>query len=122
MRLLLAGLLLTLSLPAAAQIYSYTDANGNTVYTDEPAPGSNAQSIDLPPTNGALAPAPSSVPALGNTQQPSNPPASYNAAPAAQPQVIISPNDDAVDEDNGGYDNNTDNDTSRRHEREARRP
>ena len=122
MRLLLAGLLLTLSLPAAAQIYSYTDANGNTVYTDEPAPGSNAQSIDLPPTNGALAPAPSSAPALGNTQQPSNPPASYNTAPAAQPQVIISPNDDAVDEDNGGYDNNTDNDTSRRHKREARRP
>ena len=121
MRIFLTCLLLALGLPAAAQIYSYTDANGNTVYTDEPAPGSNAQSIDLPPTNGALAPAPSSAPALGNTQQPSSPPASYNA-PAAQPQAIISPNDDAVDEDNGGYDNNTDNDTPRRHEREARRP
>ena len=44
MRTLLTCLLLTLSLPATAQIYSYTDANGNTVYTDEPAPGSNAQS------------------------------------------------------------------------------
>ena len=50
MRLLLAGLLLTLSLAAAAQIYSYTDANGNTVYTDEPAPGSNACARQHPAT------------------------------------------------------------------------
>ena len=36
MRTLLTCLLLALSLPATAQIYSYTDANGNTVYTNQP--------------------------------------------------------------------------------------
>ena len=33
MRTLLTCLLLAISLPASAQMYSYTDANGNKVYT-----------------------------------------------------------------------------------------
>ena len=36
MRPLLICLLLSLALPASAQIYKYTDANGNTVFTDQP--------------------------------------------------------------------------------------
>jgi hypothetical protein len=55
MRSLLACLLLALSLPATAQIYSYTDANGNRVFTNEPPQGSDAQLVQLPPTNTVAA-------------------------------------------------------------------
>ena len=55
MRTLLTCLLLALSLPATAQIYSYTDANGNTVYTNQPPEGIDAKTIDLPPTNSVAA-------------------------------------------------------------------
>ncbi|WP_277373041.1 DUF4124 domain-containing protein [Pseudomonas sp. AA-38] len=51
MRPLLACLLLALALPASAQIYKYTDANGNTVYTNQPPDGTAAESVELPPTN-----------------------------------------------------------------------
>src|SRR3989338_6673630 len=55
MRTLLTCLLLALSLPATSQIYSYTDANGNTVYTNQPPEGIDAKTIDLPPTNSVAA-------------------------------------------------------------------
>jgi len=55
MRTLLTCLLLALSLPATAQIYSYTDANGNTVYTNQPPEGIDTKTIDLPPTNSVAA-------------------------------------------------------------------
>ena len=51
MRLLTACLLCAIALPAAAQIYKYTDANGNTVFTNQPPEGQAAQAVDLPPTN-----------------------------------------------------------------------
>ncbi|MDD0845228.1 DUF4124 domain-containing protein [Pseudomonas sp. Gutcm_11s] len=51
MRLLTACLLCTLALPAAAQIYKYTDSNGNTVFTNQPPEGQSAESVELPPTN-----------------------------------------------------------------------
>ncbi|PIA67198.1 DUF4124 domain-containing protein [Pseudomonas sediminis] len=51
MRPLLACLLLALALPASAQIYKYTDANGNTVFTNQPPDGTAAESVNLPPTN-----------------------------------------------------------------------
>ncbi|WP_043311034.1 DUF4124 domain-containing protein [Pseudomonas sp. ML96] len=51
MRLLTACLLCALSLPAAAQIYKYTDSNGNTVFTNQPPEGQSAESVELPPTN-----------------------------------------------------------------------
>lgn len=51
MRRMLTCLLLTLALPASAQIYKYTDANGNTVFTNQPPDGSAAQSVELQPTN-----------------------------------------------------------------------
>jgi hypothetical protein len=51
MRLLTACLLCTLALPAAAQIYKYTDANGNTVFTNQPPEGQATESVELQPTN-----------------------------------------------------------------------
>lgn len=51
MRLLTFCLLCTLALPAAAQIYKYTDANGNTVFTNQPPEGQSSESVELKPTN-----------------------------------------------------------------------
>ncbi len=44
-------LLLLLALPAAAQIYKYTDADGNTAYSNQPPQGVPAQTVELPPLN-----------------------------------------------------------------------
>ncbi|MFJ3471186.1 DUF4124 domain-containing protein [Pseudomonas sp. NPDC090203] len=66
MRQSLALLLLFLALPAVAQIYKYTDANGNTAYTNQPPDGIKAQTVDLPPLNSVptnTPPAPSGAPA-----------------------------------------------------------
>jgi len=43
--------LLTLALPASAQIYKYTDTNGNTVFSDQPPTGKEAEAIELSPIN-----------------------------------------------------------------------
>lgn len=67
MRLILTCLLLVLAVPASAQIYKYTDANGNTVFTDQPPEGQAAQSIELPITNTVEMSAPS-VPASGGRE------------------------------------------------------
>ncbi|MHC8302231.1 DUF4124 domain-containing protein [Pseudomonas sp. ZS1P83] len=44
-------ILLLIALPAAAQIYKYTDADGNTAYSNQPPDGVNAQPVELPPLN-----------------------------------------------------------------------
>ncbi|AGI26462.1 DUF4124 domain-containing protein [Pseudomonas sp. MT3] len=51
MRLILTALLLAAALPASAQIYKYTDANGKTVFTNQPPSNVGAQPVQLPPTN-----------------------------------------------------------------------
>ncbi|MHB1371742.1 MAG: DUF4124 domain-containing protein, partial [Pseudomonadaceae bacterium] len=45
MRHALFGLLLILSAPAIAEIYTYTDAQGNTVYTNQPPEGVAAERV-----------------------------------------------------------------------------
>jgi hypothetical protein len=44
-------ILLLIVLPATAQIYKYTDANGTTAYSNQPPDGVSAQPVDLPPLN-----------------------------------------------------------------------
>jgi len=44
-------ILLLIALPAAAQIYKYTDADGHTAYSNQPPDGVTAQPVDLPPLN-----------------------------------------------------------------------
>lgn len=44
-------ILLLIALPAAAQIYKYTDAAGNTAYSNQPPDGVQAQPVELPPLN-----------------------------------------------------------------------
>ncbi|AZO85619.1 DUF4124 domain-containing protein [Stutzerimonas stutzeri] len=44
-------ILLLIALPAMAQIYKYTDANGATAYSNQPPDGTSAQPVHLPPLN-----------------------------------------------------------------------
>ena len=60
MRRSLFCLLLLIALPAAAQIYKYTDSNGNTAFTNQPPDGIKAEVIELPPLNSVETPKPSS--------------------------------------------------------------
>lgn len=70
MRLLLFCLLALIALPAAAQIYKYTDAAGNTAYSNQPPQGVKAEAVALPPLNSIeTQPHGSTAP----TQQPSIP-------------------------------------------------
>jgi hypothetical protein len=75
MRLLIACLLCVLAFPAAAQIYKYTDANGKTVFTNQPPDGTKAETVQLPPTNTVDIQAPANVP-----------PPRQDSNPAGQPQ------------------------------------
>jgi hypothetical protein len=97
MRPLFAFLLLALSLPATAQIYSYTDANGNKVFTNEPPQGSDAQAVVLPPTNTVAAQPASKVD--------SNTPASSSSmnAPFSLLQLTGLPSDEAMRANNGTF-------------------
>ncbi|AHL31694.1 hypothetical protein CD58_01745 [Pseudomonas brassicacearum] len=65
-------LLLLLALPAAAQIYKYTDAEGNTAYSNQPPQGVPAQTVELPPLNSI------------ERQPPASPNAPTAPAPAAK--------------------------------------
>lgn len=46
-------LLLSLAFPVMAQIYRYTDADGNTGYSNQPPDGVEAHPVELPPINRA---------------------------------------------------------------------
>lgn len=62
MRLIVTCLLAALALPASAEIYKYTDANGNTVFTNQPPQGTKAETVTLPPVNTVQAPPPPTMP------------------------------------------------------------
>ncbi|MNQ55827.1 hypothetical protein D3C85_699310 [compost metagenome] len=66
MRLIISCLLLASALPALAQIYKYTDADGNTVFTNQPPDGAASEKVELPPTN-AIPMQPPSTPASDST-------------------------------------------------------
>ena len=68
MRIALFSLLLVLMAPAVAQIYKYTDDKGNTVYTNQPPEGVNADTVDLPPANTVNIRTPEPPPPLANEQ------------------------------------------------------
>ncbi|WHS60731.1 DUF4124 domain-containing protein [Pseudomonas sp. G2-4] len=61
-RWLLALSLLVTALPGMAQVYTYIDAQGNRVFTDQPRPG-NAKKVQLPPGNRMPSPPSSTAPA-----------------------------------------------------------
>ena len=95
MRLLTACLLCALALPAAAQIYKYTDANGNTVFTNQPPEGQAAETVELPPTNTVQAqPVESAAP----TDAPA-----ANAQPYAVLALTDLPSEEALRANNGTF-------------------
>ncbi|UZE24163.1 DUF4124 domain-containing protein [Pseudomonas sp. B21-056] len=58
-------------LPGMAQVYTYIDAQGNRVFTDQPRPG-NAKKIQLPPGN-RMPTAPAAVTTAPASAEPSTP-------------------------------------------------
>ncbi|MGN7935354.1 DUF4124 domain-containing protein [Pseudomonas sp. 22447] len=67
---LAAGLALV-TLPGLAQVYTYIDAQGNRVFTDQPRPG-NAKKVQLPHGN-RMPPPPSSTAPAAVSQEPPKP-------------------------------------------------
>ncbi|HEY0289575.1 MAG TPA: DUF4124 domain-containing protein [Pseudomonas sp.] len=65
----LVFLLLLFALPAVAQIYKYTDANGNTAYSNQPPNGTKAETVELPPLNRVNTVTPSPAPATAPQNQ-----------------------------------------------------
>ncbi|WP_296269838.1 DUF4124 domain-containing protein [Pseudomonas sp. UBA6323] len=96
MRPLLACLLLALALPVSAQIYKYTDANGNTVFTNQPPDGTAAESVELPPTNTVEMHTPS-LPA------PEDDAPTQSEAPYAELSLTGIPDDEAMRANNGTF-------------------
>ena len=100
MRQSLALVLLLLALPAVAQIYKYTDANGNTAYTNQPPNGTKAETVSLPPLNSvdttaAPPPSPSPAPSQNQAQQP--------AAAYQRLELTDLPKDEALRANNGTF-------------------
>lgn len=95
MRLLTACLLFALALPAAAQIYKYTDSNGNTVFTNQPPEGQATESVELPPTNTV----PPQEPVV--TEQPGEPQDSL--PPYSQLALANIPTEEALRANNGTF-------------------
>ncbi|MGQ7816842.1 DUF4124 domain-containing protein [Metapseudomonas furukawaii] len=96
MRPLLAALLLALALPAVAQIYKYTDANGNTVFTSQPPDGTPSEAVELPPTNAVQAQPPSTP--VAEPQ-----PTERQASPYEVVELTDIPGDEALRANNGTF-------------------
>lgn len=95
MRRILTCLLLILALPASAQIYKYTDANGNTVFTNQPPDGQNAEAVELPATN--------TVEAQPLTQPPSQPVGASSSTGYSTLELTGIPSDEALRANNGTF-------------------
>ena len=101
MRQCLAFLLLVFALPAAAQIYKYTDASGNTAYSNQPPNGTKAETVELPPLNSVETVVPAAPPPLPATQN-----QNQNQQSAAAYQVLALkdlPEDEALRANNGSF-------------------
>ncbi|RRV13668.1 DUF4124 domain-containing protein [Pseudomonas saudiphocaensis] len=93
-RTALLGLLLMLALPAAGQIYSYIDDQGNRVFTDRPA-GRAAEQVQSRPINSMPA-MPVATPTPSRRQADTEPAAYYRQLNILQPEA------DATIRDNAG--------------------
>jgi len=101
MRRSLLIVLLSIALPATAQIYKYTDANGNTAYSSQPPEGRSSQTVELPPLNSV-----ESQPRGSTPPSPSPAPASTPAAPTSSYrtlQLTDLPSEEALRANNGTF-------------------
>jgi len=100
MRSCLIYLLMLVTLPAAAQIYKYTDAQGNTAFSNDPPAGINAQTVDLPPLNSVQQqpPPPAPMAVVPKPSRPNDQNQGYNTL-----QLIDVPNEEALRANNGTF-------------------
>lgn len=100
MRHSLACLLLLVCLPAMAQIYKYTDANGNTAYSNQPPDGARAEVIELKPLN-SIEPRTTAAPTSPAPSSQATP----SAAPVAYEQLELTdlPSDEALRANDGTF-------------------
>jgi len=96
MRSCLIYLLMLIALPACAHIYKYTDAEGNTAYSNQPPEGTKAQTLELPPLNSVQPQAPVApmVPAPRDRD---------NVQPYKTLQLTDIPNEEALRANNGTF-------------------
>lgn len=99
MRQSLIFLLLLFALPAVAQIYKYTDANGNTAYSSQPPNGTKAETVDLPPLNSVNTVAPAAPQAAPQNQNR----AAQGGAGYQILQLTDLPDDEALRANNGTF-------------------
>lgn len=90
--------LFAITATATAQIYQYTDAQGQLVFTDQPPTGVAAQHVDPGPTNSIPAP-PNS--ALDTTPQTSK--SAEHTPPYTQLQLVGLPSQQAIRANNGSF-------------------
>lgn len=102
MRQSLALVLLLLALPAAAQIYKYTDTNGNTAYSNQPPNGAKAEAVDLPPLNRVETVAPPATPPSSSQGQ-SQTQGQQGTAAYQVLELTDLPNDEALRANNGSF-------------------
>lgn len=101
MRCIALAVCLLAPLPVLGQIYKYTDANGNTAYSNQPPDGTQgAREVKLPPLNSVppgntAKPAPS----VGNPQ----PQPQKTAEPYTTLQLTELPTDEALRANNGTF-------------------
>lgn len=100
MRLIFATVLLISALPAAAQIFQYTDAKGNKVFTDKPPLGVEASNIELAPTNSLPAPQKSTVTPEMSADDEGN---AESATPYSVLKLIGLPDEEALRANNGTF-------------------
>jgi hypothetical protein len=93
-----ACLLMLLALPASAEIYSYTDASGNKVFTNQPPDGIKTESVKLPPMN-TMDPPEVSTPADTTTSTSST----AQSQPYNQVQLTNLPTEEALRSNNGTF-------------------
>jgi hypothetical protein len=89
-------MLLLIALPVAAQIYKYTDADGNTAYSNQPPDGVKAQPVELPPLNSVERQAPLVPSAEASNREP--PRSAYEAL-----ELTGLPTDEALRANNGTF-------------------
>ncbi|WP_095167347.1 DUF4124 domain-containing protein [Pseudomonas sp. Irchel 3H3] len=87
---------LLIALPAAAQIYKYTDADGNTAYSNQPPDGVKAQPVELPPLNSVERPPPPTMSTDANSSK--QPRSAYELL-----QLTGLPTDEALRANNGTF-------------------
>jgi len=93
LRQALAALLLAAVVPVSAAVYSYTDADGNRVFTDRPA-GQAVEEVRLKPSNSMPAPAAPAMPVPA--------PVAAKAAVVSYQLRILSPAADETIRNNAG--------------------